>query len=250
MPGQLKKEPFQAIRDSVKPRRPTSTWTARDPRRSDSLSPVYCPRCGAENQPGNRYCIECGSALSQAAAPSSRLPVRARLKQLLGTTKRARLLSAGTILAAVLAVAAFVALKPGSGSTPDPFIRSLDKACLEEKGRIAALERGTRPRSPAGVAIFATSLVSLVEEWRLSLARSPTPASHVQDARLLDSRLREVLIEAGALARVARDGKPQQVVSQAQSVDNATKRADQTMEDLELSSCSAFKIGAADRGSP
>lgn len=211
---------------------------------------MYCPRCGTENQSGNRYCVECGSALSQATTPSSRLPLRARLRRLLGTTKRARLLSAGTVVVTALALAAFIALKSGSEEAQDPFMRSLDKTCLEEKERIAALEREAAPRSRASVVLFATSLVSVVEEWRLNLARSPTPSSHAQDARLLDSRLREVLIEAGTLARIARDRGPQQIVSQAQSVDQATKRADQTMEDLGLSSCSAFRIRAAKLESP
>lgn len=213
---------------------------------------MYCPHCGAQNQVGNRYCVECGSALSQRDTSPSGLPVpmRARLQRLLGTTRRARLLSAGTVVAAVLAVAAFVALKSGSEETQDPFMRSLDKACLEEKERIAAFERQAPSRSRASAATFATGLVSLVEEWRLNLAQIPVAPSHAADVHLLDTRLRDVLIEAGTLARVAREGKPQQIVSQAQSVDNATKRADQAIEDLGLSNCSAFKVGATESGSP
>jgi hypothetical protein len=209
----------------------------------DSLTVVYCPRCGAENQSENRYCIECGSELSKAAASSTGLPVRARLKRMFGSTRRARLLSAGTVVALALTIGAFIALKPSSESGQDAFIRSLDKACLEEKERIAALERQAAPRGPASVVTFATSLTSLVEEWRLNLARNPPPPSHARDVRVLDSRLREVLIEAGALARLARRGNPRQIVSGARSVDEATKNADRAMEELGLSGCSEFKIG-------
>lgn len=160
------------------------------------------------------------------------------------------MLSTGTIVAIALAIGAFIALKPSSESGQDAFTRSLGKACLEEKERIAALERQTAPRGPASVAAFATSLISLVEEWRLNLARTPAVPSHARDVRVLDSRLREVLIEAGSLARVARQGNPRQIVSRARSVDEATKSADRAMEELGLSNCSAFKIGASSARSP
>jgi hypothetical protein len=26
--------------------------------------PVYCPHCGAENAPGHRFCLKCGTPLS------------------------------------------------------------------------------------------------------------------------------------------------------------------------------------------
>lgn len=208
----------------------------------DSLAAVYCPRCGTENRSENRYCIECGSELAQGTASAARLPARARLRGLLGTTRQARLLTAATILAAVLGIAAFIALKADSEGGPDAFMRSLDKACLEEKERIAALEHEATPSNPESIAAFATQLVALVEEWRLNLAQNPPPASHAEDVRLLDSRLREVLIEAGALARVAQAGDPRRVVSQARAVDETTRRADRAMEELGLTACSEFKI--------
>jgi hypothetical protein len=197
---------------------------------------MHCPRCGAENQAGNRFCVSCGSALSGASTPSA--SPRERFTRLIGTTRRARLLSAATVLAGVVAIVAFVALKPDEGgATPeDSFTRAADRACVREKSRVAALERQTL-QGRQDTATFASSLVTVIAEWRLAVQALPVTVADAEAARSLDSALLDVLIRAGALARVARAGSPAEVATEAQEVDEASAEVDRQIGQLGLDQC-------------
>jgi hypothetical protein len=209
------------------------------------LIAVYCSHCGAENQTGDRYCVNCGSALRGSGAPGSTpVSMRQRFSRLFGTTPRARLLSAGTAVAVAVAVAAFIALKPSEGeATEDAFTRAGDRVCLEGKQRVAALERQTLQQQPPDVSTFAAALVTVVAEWRSDFQQLSTPQVHAAGARALDSALLDVLIRAGALARVSRGGSASQIADQAKLVDDASKEVDRRVEQLGLERCAVVEIG-------
>src|SRR5262245_24782890 len=102
---------------------------------------MYCPECGAENDASNRYCVHCGAPLARAERDSTRPSGRERLRQLVGDTPRARMLSVATLIAIVVAIGAFVLIDPASeGSGQDAFTRTADRECARQKLRIAALE--------------------------------------------------------------------------------------------------------------
>lgn len=213
---------------------------------------MHCPHCGAKNEEGNRFCVDCGSELPRpAGASAGRPPGRERIMRLIGTTGRARLLSAGTIAALAVAVVAFLALKPSESSvTDDAYTRSTDEACVTEKRTIAALERETIQQQPPNLAAFSGALVLIVEEWRSTLRESPAPPRHAAAVEALDQALLDVLIRAGALARVVRDGSPAQVAAAAQRVDLASTRVDGAIDDLGLAGCSDLAVAPVGLDSP
>lgn len=214
---------------------------------------MHCPRCGAENQEENRYCVGCGSTLSGlGGSPAVGVSSRQRFRQLIGTTRRARLLSAATALAILVAIGAFLALRPDSesGAVEDAFTRATDRSCLREKRTIAALEEQTLRRSEPDVGAFAGALVSIVAEWRSSLQGASTSSIHSRDVAELNTALINVLIRAGTLARVARDGSPAQVATQAGRVDEASAQVNRAIETLGLKRCASFalvSVGSAGR---
>jgi zinc-ribbon domain len=206
---------------------------------------MYCPECGTENEVGNRYCVNCGAPLSKDADAAAHPSSRERVARLVGTTRRERLLSGATLVAVLVAVAAFVLLKPtDEGPGQDSFTRAADRNCANEKLRIKALERNIAEQPQPDIERFATGLVEIVEEWRLGLDASSAPTVHAAEARALDSALLHVLIEAGGLARVARAGNPKQVAAQAQLVDRASARVDAAADALGLDSCSTVRVSA------
>ncbi len=207
---------------------------------------MYCPHCGVKNQEGNRYCTGCGSELPRSGGASTApVSARERIKRLYGATRRERLLSVATVGAIVIAAISFWALKPDDDIAQDSFTRAVDRSCVAEKQRIAALEAQTAQQRPPNVEAFSAALVSIIEEWRSSLQQLHPPQSHVEAIQSLDSTLLDVLIEAGALARVARDGTTARVASQAQLVDNASARVNRAIEDLGLTSCSEVAVEPA-----
>jgi hypothetical protein len=209
---------------------------------------MFCPHCGAENKEGNRYCVGCGSDLpastDKPVTPAPPISRRQRIGRIAGTTRRAKLLSACTAVAILIAVIAFVVLKPASEDPgEDSFIRMLDKSCVTEKQTIAALERQTAQQQSAGLATFAGALVTIVEEWRSSLQESPPPPLHAEAVQALDSALLEVLIKAGALVRVTRTGSAAEVAASARAVDEASAKVEQAVANLKLSQCSDLSVG-------
>lgn len=205
---------------------------------------MHCPHCGATNEAGNRYCVSCGSELpgsaDEAVAP---VGFRERVTRLIGTTPRARLLSATTAGAVVIAVGAFLALEPSEDGTPeDSYTRALDRGCVTQKRTIAALERQTVQRQPPNIEAFSGALVTIVEEWRQSLRQSAPPPIHAEAVQALDSALLDVLIKSGALSRAVRGRNSAQVAAQAKFVDDASADVDRAIDGLGLARCSKLKI--------
>jgi hypothetical protein len=208
---------------------------------------MYCSNCGAENDNANRFCVACSSTLSkQSLTPKeSPLSFRERLGRLFGTTPRARLLSAGTAIAAVVAIVAFIALKPSEEAvSEDSYLRGLDQSCVTEKERISTLEAETLRQRRPDLEEFASVLVTVVAEWRSNLQGTPSPPVHAESVQALASSLLGVLIEAGTLARVVREGSTAgAVAARAKAVDEATARVDRVIEGLGLKRCMNINVG-------
>ncbi len=209
---------------------------------------MHCPHCGEENQESNRYCVGCGSALTGTdrtlAAPVS---LKQRIEGLIGNTRRARLVTAATVIAVIVAVAAFIAFEPSkdNAATNDAYTRALDQACALKKRTIGALEQQTVQQQPPDIGRFAGALVLIVEEWRSDLRQSPPPPIHASATEAYDQALLDVLIQAGALARVARSDSSARVAAKAQSVDSASASVDRAIEELGLAQCADLDLGLA-----
>ncbi len=177
---------------------------------------------------------------------------RKRLERVFGTTARARLVSAVTSVAIVVAIVAFFSLKPSKEIAPeDSYLHGIDRSCVAEKERISTLEADTLRQRPPNLKKFAFALVTVVAEWRSDLKATPPPPVNAEGARALESALLAVLIEAGTLARVAREGRSASVVgARAHLVDEATARVDRAIEGLGLERCPHIDVGPQGRDRP
>jgi hypothetical protein len=202
---------------------------------------VYCPRCGTQNEEGDRFCVSCGANLRKPPKPDEQRSLRERLQGLIGTTPRARALSLGTAAAVVIAIVAFIAIPAAKDAPDDPFTVSADQICVQSKQAIAAVEQHVPPA--AGPGVFATDLVPIVAGWRFRFNRLPLPDDKVEKAAQLDLALRNMEIQAGALSRAAAEGNTSQELSLARSGDQAAARVEGAIDDLDLPTCRDLAVG-------
>ncbi len=215
---------------------------------------MFCPRCGAESDEGSRYCASCGADLPKqkgegsAEGTDARPALRERIARLAGRDRRARIVTLGTVAAILIAVAAFLALDSSSDEAPDAsqdaYTKALDVACIGHKREIAAAQ-GTALTSGSLTAVgsYADSLVPIVGEWRLELSRGGVPADHADSVEALGAALLEVEIEAGTLARLAREADPKKVTEAAARVDAATTNVEAAISSLGLARCGRLAVG-------
>lgn len=152
------------------------------------------------------------------------------------------MLSLGTGLALVVAIAAFIALGPSeenaSEGPRDAYSNALDDICVERKREVvAAQERAVAGGSLDAVSRYADALVPIVGAWRLELDRPPPPVDRVELVDGLGAALLEVEIEAGTLARMAREANRRGVAESAARVDAATEKVEAAIDSLGLQRC-------------
>ena len=213
---------------------------------------MFCPRCGAENDEGSRYCASCGADLPKkpddgVEQDPSEASSGGRLDGLIGRDRRTRLVTVGTVLAILVAVVAFLALDAsddgGSDLPQDSYARVTDAACVQHKGEIARVQRAALGGGglPA-VARYADALVPITGAWRLELRRSGAPANRADLVAELEAALLEVQIEAGALARAARESDRREIAKVAPQLDVATANVEAAVDALELERCRRLAI--------
>jgi hypothetical protein len=213
---------------------------------------VFCPRCGAESEEGARYCASCGSELPRKE-PDPEFPgedsgdwgeKRPWFSRLIGTTPTARLVTLGTAVAIVIAVIAFIALKPDEDTVPqDTYNKALDLNCVQHKKALAAAQRQALAAPGPNAAVrFADALVPIAGEWRDELDNATIPADRRLLVEELEAALLEVQIKAGTLARVARESSPKQTVRSAEAVDIASQQVEGAVEALELERCELLTV--------
>jgi ribosomal protein S27AE len=208
---------------------------------------MYCPRCGSENDESNRFCVNCGSELAgERTTPSSGNP-KERLRQLIGTTRQARLVTGGIVIALLIAVVAFLSLdSDGSESASSPYLASLDHVCVAEKERISALEEEALGGQTANPLEFASVLVTALSEWRENLRQTPPPVADREEAETLEVALLATLLEAAKLSRLVRAGGTGEAIdNQARAVDESTADLDETFESAGLANCARLQVSPA-----
>jgi hypothetical protein len=204
---------------------------------------VHCPRCGTPNEPGDRYCSSCGATLKGPDEPREQIPVRQRLKGLVGTTRKARLITGATVLALLIAIVAFIALDPAEDEIPrDAYTVAADRLCLDSKRSIVTIERSFAAQGPGAVA---RELVPVVAAWRNQLNQLGAPADRSDLAQQLEAALLQAEVQIAGLARIAEDGEKRQIVAKAREADAASTAVEEAVAALGLSECAEAAIGLA-----
>jgi zinc ribbon protein len=204
---------------------------------------VYCPRCGHENEPEDRFCSNCGSTLPrEGEAPKEQREERSwheRVRSLIGTTRAAKLTTAGIVASVAIAVIAFLALK--TNDIPrDDYTVTADDLCVAAKREIGvAANRALAGGPPSS---YAAAIVPIVADWRLNFATLEVPSDRADEAAQLNDALIEVAIQAGALARLPRSSPSNVVAAQAAQTDAASKQVEDAIKDLGLDNCEHLQI--------
>jgi hypothetical protein len=207
---------------------------------------MYCPRCGESVEEGDRYCAACGATMPRKvaepeAATAPKRSLRERLTGLIGRSRRERVITVVTVLALLIAVAAFIALDPSdeegeaSASLTLKQARVIDTACVGAKKQIAAA--ATSAQSSGDLAGYTSDLLLAIVEFR-STVRSLTAG---EATAALDDALLTTAIDAGALARIARE-QPAQAAAQVKKVDADTAAIESAIADLGLERCPGITI--------
>jgi hypothetical protein len=167
--------------------------------------------------------------------------------KLAGKNRSARLLTVGTAIALIVAAVAFLALPSDEGDDIpyDAYTRAADRVCVAEKQAIVAAGQKALAEGGGGaqLAAYAGGLVPVAVEWRSSLDGLVPPADRAELADDLSLALRRVAVEAGALARVARDLGQKAALARANEVDAATAEVERAVAGLGLKRCANLKIG-------
>ena len=165
--------------------------------------------------------------------------------QLLGTTRKARAITAATLLAVAAAIVAFIALEPvKEESIPrDAYTVAADRMCLSAKREIVGVERqaGTGPQH--GPSEMARALLPIVATWRSQFRALQVPADRREKAEQLDRALRGVEIKIAKLARIAGEDNERGMLASARDADAASARVEAAAASLGLAHCARARIG-------
>ena len=209
---------------------------------------MFCPRCGTENEPGDRFCSSCGASLRSSPTPAKdRRSLGDRLSALAGTSRRDRIVTGATVVAVLVAIAAFIALDPADDDDEiprDAYTVEADAQCVDYKRRIVAAEReALDDQGSTDSGGFAGALVPVVADWRSEFQTLAVPEDRIEEAARLDTALRQVEIELAGLALAANEGNRGETVAQAKEVDSATVEVEESIAGLGLTQCAARTIG-------
>jgi hypothetical protein len=152
------------------------------------------------------------------------------------------MLSLGTAIAIGVAVVAFLVLKPSdeeeSSIPQDAYTKALDDLCVGRKLKVARAQRiALAGGDLAAVSRYADTLVPIVGVWRMDLGKIAVPNDRAELVGELRAALLEVEIEAGTLARVAREANAREVAKAAPRVDAATENVEAAVDSLGLRRC-------------
>ena len=207
---------------------------------------MYCPRCGEENDEGDRFCSSCGTELPHPGRlPSERRSLRDRVEAIVGTTPRARWLTGGTAIAIAVAVVSFLALDPvGDDDVPrDAYTIAADTACVKGKREIAvAGKRLASDAGPPNVERYGAALLVATAEWRSTARSLEPPADRRARAQELDGALHDVAVDAAGLAQAARAGDQERIDTRVARIDEASGRVEQEIEALDLDECAGLRL--------
>jgi len=211
---------------------------------------MHCQRCGTPNEPGDRFCSSCGAALRGASKRRQSRSLGQRAKLTLGTTRKAQLISVATAVALVVAVVAFIELKPKEDTIPrDAYTIAADRLCIEAKREIVALERRYEGGGKRDASAFARELVPIISDWRSEFRALAVPSDRTDQAQQLGGALLAAEVQVGGLARVAAQEDARKTLASARQADAASAAVEEAASALGLSHCAEAAIGFSPKSS-
>jgi hypothetical protein len=157
------------------------------------------------------------------------------------------MVTALTVLALLVAIAAFIALDPAEDENDiprDAYTIEAEGVCLDAKREIIAAQGQDPEDAGNGPGAFAAELVPIVGSWRASFADLGAPPDRAQEVGELALALRDVEIELAQLALVPA-GAGAEALARAEEVDAASIRVENAISDLGLDACARRAIGLA-----
>jgi hypothetical protein len=207
---------------------------------------MHCENCGAGLSEGARYCAGCGAPVpgAEQLPPEERRTWGERFAGIIGRSRKERMLAAGTVMAALMAIVAFVLLDtPDDAPTQDAFTREADAQCVAAKRLVIATgEKAATDAKPGAQERFTGAILEAVTDWRIAFETLTPTAGHAPQAEALDDAMLELIIELGTLSRRVREGSPQSVSAQAAATDDATIGLEAAIDDLGLVNCSTLSL--------
>jgi hypothetical protein len=110
---------------------------------------------------------------------------------------------------------------------------------VKAKKEIVAAGRQAAGQGPGAAA---SELIPIVAAWRADLSALNTPGDDAAQARQLDTALLDVEIDAGALARVARDGNQKELAEAAATLNAQTGAVEEAISELGLTKCAKVAV--------
>lgn len=207
---------------------------------------MYCSRCGTQNEPGDRFCSSCGASLGEENGERKpQRSLRERITALVGTSRKARLTTLGTVVALAVAIAAFIVLKPAdenSGEIPrDSYTIAADNLCVAAKQKIVAVEREALAGKGGGDTALGR-LVPVISGWRGEFEAIRVPTDRIEQAQHVSEALRQVEIQLSGLTLAADEGKNSGAIASAKKVDQASAEVEAAIAALGLTHCARRTI--------
>ena len=210
---------------------------------------MYCPRCGHQNDADSRFCSNCGATLPREGEPqkerTEKRPWRHRVAGLLGTTRAARLTTAGIAIALVVALIAFLTLNSDDDIPRDDYTVTADNQCVAAKQQLGAATKRSLTAGVTGPTGYAAAIVPILADWQRNFADLDVPTDRTDQATELNDALIELLIQAGALARLPGSSTSTTATEQAARVDAASQAVENAIADLNLADCEQLQVGVA-----
>jgi hypothetical protein len=176
------------------------------------------------------------------------MSVRSRVGTLVGRTRRARIITAATVLALAVAVIAFIALDSGDNSSEplhqNEYQQRADRICLDGKATLVGVGRQlfTPPQPPDAFAKYMAISAQTAMETRSKLAALDAPSDLQAEADALDASLVRLTAAARAAERAIRAASPSRIQVAAPRVESATTRTDEAAARLGLIRCAALRV--------
>jgi hypothetical protein len=177
------------------------------------------------------------------------MTLRSRIEGVVGRTRRARIITAATVVALVGAVIAFIAIDPGGNSSDgssseNPYQASADNICVNAKNTLFGIGRQlfTPPQPADALPKYLSASAQVARQTRSQLAALNPPDDLRVRADAFAARLAALAERTDAAAAAIRSNDTNRIQSAATQVERATAASDRASAALGLERCPRIQV--------